>query len=204
MAFQNVVMPKIKLVHGVTKQIIDPVTVIGNGNRETRRKQSRYERFVWKFPSRSILKESKVELYEFFKSTNSSLDSFLMTDPDFPEFYETPLVHKTGSVWYLELPGGHPVFNPVMGGLSFYKNGVLAAATFAVDADGRPTVTITGTSGVDNVHVNGPVHLTVRLNSALGWSISAMDKSPSGATCTPTPTIVDMADIEIIEVFERA
>lgn len=204
MAFQNVIMPKLKLVHGASKQVIDPVTIIGNGTRETRRKQNRYERFAWKFPSRSILQETKVELYEFFRGTNMSLDSFLMQDPDFPEFINTPLTHKTSNVWYMELPGGHPVFNPVMGGLTFKVNGVTKAATFAIDADGRPTVTVTDSSGASAVTVSGPVYLTVRLNTSISWSISAMDKSPSGATCTPTPLIVDLSDIDIIEVFERA
>lgn len=204
MAFQNIIMPKLKLIHGVQKSVVDPVSVIGNGTRETRRKQNRYERFVWRFPSRSVLQESKQELHQFFRGVSASLDSFLFQDPDFPEFYNTTLTHKTGSTWYLELPGGHPVFNPVMGSLTFKVNGVTKAATFAIDADGRPTVTVTDSTNITGVTVSGPVYLTIRLNSTLSWTISAMDKSPSGADCTPTPLIVDMADIELIEVFERA
>lgn len=204
MAFQNVIMPKIKLVHGVTKQIVDPVMVVGNGNRETRRKQNRYERFVWQYPSRAILDDSKQELYQFFRSTNSSLDSFLFQDPDFPEFTGQSLTHKTGSTWYLELPGGHPIINPVMSGLTFKVNGVTQSATFATDDAGRPTVSIAGSSAVSTISVFGLVYLTVRLNSPLSWSIAALEPSANGTPDTPAPIIVDLGDISLIEVFEYA
>jgi len=204
MAFQNVIMPQIKLMHGVTKQVIDPVLIVGNGNRETRRKQNRYERFIWSYPARSILDTSKQELHEFFRGVNMALDSFLFQDPDFPEFYNTELVHKTGSIWYLELPNGHPVINPVMGGLVFKVNGTTKAATFAIDADGRPTVDVTDSSAITTVTVSGPVYMTVRLNSPIAWTLTAFDQSLSGANCAPAPYIVDLSDIELIEVFERA
>lgn len=204
MAFQNVIMPKIKLIHGVTKQVVDPVLVVGNGTRETRRKQNRYERFVWSYPSRSVLEDSKQELYEFFKSTNSSLDSFLFQDPDFPEFHGEGLTHKSGSTWYLELPGGHPIINPVMSELVFKIAGVTKSATFAIDASGRPTVTITDSNASSTIQVYGAVYLTVRLNSPLTWTIVALEKSPSGTDCTPVATVVDLGDISLIEVFERA
>jgi len=204
MAFINVVMPTIKLVHGVTKQVVDPVLVVGNGTRETRRKQNRYERFVWSYPSRAILNESKQELYEFFRSTEASLYSFLFQDPDFPEFTGQGLAHKSGTTWYLELPGGHPIINPVMDELTFYVNGVEQVATFAIDAAGRPTVSLPTSNAGSTITVYGSVYLTVRLNSPLSWSIQALEPSPNATPNTPTPVVVDLGDISIIEVFEYA
>lgn len=204
MAFQNVIMPKLKLVHGTSKQIVDPVVVIGNGVRETRRKQNRYERFVWNFPARSILNETKTELYGFFRGVNMALDSFLFQDPDFPEFTSTPLINqKSGDSWYFETPTGHPIFNPDMTNLVFRVGGVVKTATFAIDAAGRPVVTVADSS-LGGVTVTGPCYLAVRLGSPIAWSITAMEASPSGAQCTPTPTIVDLSDITLVEVFEYA
>lgn len=204
MAFQNVIMPKLKLVHGASKQIVDPVTVIGNGARETRRKQNRYERFVWNFPTRSILNETKTELYSFFRGVNMALDSFLFQDPDFPEFTYTPLINqKSGDSWYFETPTGHPIFNPDMANLVFRVGGVIKTATFAIDANGRPVVTVAD-SALGGVTVTGPCYLAVRLGAPISWAITAMDKSVTGQTCTPTPSIVDLSDITLVEVFEHA
>lgn len=223
MAFQNIIMPKLKLIHGVQKSVVDPVSVIGNGTRETRRKQNRYERFVWRFPSRSILQESKQELHQFFRGVSASLDSFLFQDPDRPELVNEFLggsraVDTPGyeDYWYFEVDG-HPLFNhPDTSQLDIKINGDTFYAdwwVFIHPTNGRPMILIPGSfsaagyiagSVVHPVIINGPIYLTVRLNSTLSWTISAMDKSPSGATCTPTPTIVDMADIELIEVFEHA
>ena len=205
MAFQNVVMPQIKLIHGVQKTVIDPVTIIGNGARETRRKQNRYERFSWNYPSRSILAESKQELHEFFAGMGSSLDSFLMIDPDFPDFAGMQLTEFAAPNWYFETPTGHPYFNPVMSGLTFKVNGVTKTATFFNGDDngalGRPYVSVANSLPGDIVTVSGPAHLTVRLNGTLAWNISAMVKN---GTCSPTPTIVDMSDLSLVEVFEYA
>lgn len=226
MAFQNIVMPKLKLIHGVTKQVVDPVTVIGNGSRETRRKQNRYERFVWRFPARSLLQESKQELYSFFKTTDAALDSFMFQDPDYPEFVNMPLISKVdgGSnptyvdCWYFDIYDGttnpHPLFNhPDTSLITFMiaDTEVLSFGTVEYHAvSGRPFVrlldsyAISASNGNASPQLTGPCYITARLNSPLTWTISAMDKSPNGTTCTPTPVIVDMGDIELIEVFERA
>lgn len=91
MAFTPQLMPQPKMVHGVNKQIVDPVFVTGNGVRETRRKQNRYARSVWTYPSNSILEESKWELYKFFTSIDSGLTSFLFIDPEMPYLDRMPL-----------------------------------------------------------------------------------------------------------------
>lgn len=223
MAFQHIIMPKLKLIHGVQKSVVNPVSVIGNGTRETRRKQNRYERFVWTFPSRSILQESKQELHEFFRGVSASLDSFLFQDPDRPEMVNESFAGRKAvdtpgyeDFWYFEVDG-HPLFNhPDTGQLDIKINGDTFYAEWLVfihPTNGRPMILIPGSfaaTGYSNgsvlyaMYISGPIYMTVRLNSTLSWTISAMDKSSSGATCTPTPLIVDMGDIELVEVFEHA
>ena len=97
--------------------------------------------------------------------------------------------------------------------ITFTINGIEVFGWGAVEyhnVTGRPLVRLDMSyamsiaNGNAAPRLNGPCYLTARLNSPLTWTISAMEKSPLGSTCSPTPTIVDMGDIEIIEVFEHA
>lgn len=202
MAFQPVIMPQIRLIHGVSKQIIDPVSVVGNGARESRRKQNRYDRYSWKFPSRSILQSSKQELHTFFRSVKGSLDSFMMVDPDRPQFVDEPLTSFAfAETWYFETSDGHPIFTGI-NDMVFYVNGEPAQSSgMFMIVDGRPLVQLQGTLETDTVTFSGTSYVAVRLNSPISWSITAMDPGPN---CNPTPSIVDMSDLELIEVFEYA
>jgi hypothetical protein len=211
MAFLNSKFPTLKLKHGVTKEIVDPVSVTGNGAREVRRKQNRWERFVWTIPARNLPNADKDAIYKFLRSTDMGLKSFLYQDPTFPEFNATPLPFRSSGTAYLNLPldattaGTHPVFNPVMGELVFRKNGNVVTATYnGVDSNGYPYVTITGGLLVTDVlTVTGPIYMTVRFNSTLRYSISAMSPSPLGGTCNVVPSVVELSDFQLIEVFER-
>lgn len=222
MAFTSIVMPKLKLVHGVNKQIVDPVFVTGNGTRETRRKQNRFERYVWNFPSRAITQESKMELYSFFQYVDGSLNSFMFQDPDLPEMYNTPLTQKPTEPewvdhWYFEIPGapnkpGHPLFNhvDVTSQLTYKTNNIdvfEGNTGIQYHPNGRPMIWVPDSYALSNsapLLVSGPIYLTVRLNSALNWTLSAFEQSPFGAACSPAPYIVEMGDIQLVEVFEHA
>ena len=88
-----------------------------------------------------------------------------------------------------------------MGSLS---NGSNASATFGgVDSFGFPYVTIIGSTPTDTITVTGPVYMTARFAGPLGFTITAMGKSPLGGTCNVVPTVIQLADFQIIEVFER-
>lgn len=211
MAFQNVIFPTLKLKHGIVREVVDPVMVTGNGAREVRRKQNRWERFVWTIPSRNLAQSDIDAIYKFLNGVDKSLDSFLFQDPHFPEFNNSKLTNKATNQWYLNLPfdsstaGTHPVMNPVLAGLSFKKNGVAHAVTptFAVDANGFPVITIPSTSPSDVVTITGPVYMTVRFEGTLTTTIMAMQKSTLGGTCNVTPTVSSIGDFRLVEVWER-
>lgn len=209
MAFQNVIFPALKLKHGAYKEISDPVSITGNGTRELRRKQNRWERFIWSIPARHMIEADKVAIYKFLRGVNMGLDSFLFQDPTCPELNLAPLKNRSTNTWYLNIPydsttaGTHPIMNPVMGGLKFRKNGNTVTATFAVDSAGFPYVTITGTVPTDVITVTGPLYMTVRFAGPLGYTIAAMEKSPLPGVCNVVPTVIQLADFQIIEVFER-
>jgi len=210
MAFTNIIFPTLKLKHGVIKEIVDPVMITGNGAREVRRKQNKWERFVWTIPARYLLEADKTAITKFLRQTDMGLKSFLFQDPTYPEFNATPLTSRSTNTWYLTLPwdtttaGTHPVFNPVMSGLVFKKNGVTVTATYTgIDGtNGLPYVTITGSVPADVITVTGPTYSTVRFAGPLRFSIAAMQKSPLGGTCNVVPTVVQLEDFQLIEVFE--
>ena len=208
MAFQAVTFPKMRLTHGMVKTVIDPMIITGNGVRELRRRQTRFDRFLWSFPARNLDQTDVDALYKFYVQVNRGLDSFRFQDPEFPEYNSSPLLHRSGTTWYLGIPddattgGRHPVFNPVMGSLSFTRNGSPVTPTFSISSDGFPIVTITGSSGTDDIRVTGPVYMTARFESPLSFTIVATSKSALNDSCTPIPTMQLVGDVNLIEVFE--
>ena len=211
MAFQNVIFPDLKMKHGTSKEIVMPVSVTGNGTRELRRKQNRFERFVWTIPARTLLEADKQAIYKFLNGVNYGLDSFLFRDPTMPELNGAIMTSRSGTTWFLNLPfdsttaGTHPIMNPVMGGLTFKQNGVaVTGVTYGgLDSNGYPYITVPGSVITDVITVTGPVYMTARFDSTFNFSISAMAPSPLGASCAPATTMIELGDIKIVEVFER-
>ena len=211
MAFQNVIFPDLKMKHGAQKEVVMPISITGNGTREVRRKQNRFERFVWSIPARTLLEADKQAVYKFLNQVNFGLDSFLYKDPTMPELNGAIMTSRSGDTWYLNLPfdsttaGTHPIMNPVMGGFTFKKNGIaVTGVTFGgLDTNGLPHITVPTSISTDTITVTGPVYMTARFDSTFSYTITAMAPSPLGATCAPATTMVEMGDIKIVEVFER-
>lgn len=210
MAFQNIIFPDLKLKHGIHKEIVMPVSITGNGNREVRRKQNRYERFVWSIPARTLLEADKQAIYKFLNQVNYGLDSFLYRDPTYPELNGAIMSYRSGTTWYLNIPfdsttaGTHPIINPVMAGLTFKKNAVaVTGVTFAVGTDGRPYIDVPASVSTDVITVTGPLYMTARFDSTFNFTIAAMIPSPLNASCAPNPSMVELGDFNIVEVFER-
>lgn len=210
MAFQNVTFPEIKLKHGISREIVVPVSVTGNGNRELRRKMYRHERFIYTIPARTLLEADKQAIYKFFNQVNYGLDSFMFKDPTI-EFNDSKLSFRSGTTWWLNLPfdsttaGTHPVYNPKLADLWFKKNTVaVTGVTLSYDTTtGLPYVTVPGSVNTDTITVSGPVYITVRFNGTFTHTTVAMAPSTNGGTCNPVPVMVELGDISLIEVFEK-
>lgn len=80
MAFQNILFPNPKLIHGLKKEIIQGTKIISNGNTEYRlSKNDPRRRWIW--PSRAMSNTDKEAIVNFVKSVDMSLDSFRFYDP---------------------------------------------------------------------------------------------------------------------------
>lgn len=210
MAFANLKFPELRLKHGISRETIYPVTVTGNGTREIRRAQFRWERHVWSIPSRNLVQADREDLAVFLKNVNFGLHSFLYQDPLFPEYNGHILTYRSGTTWYLTMPNSitsaddHPFLHPQMGELTFKKNGVTTAATLGGtdSTTGLTYINMTGSINTDVITAYGPVYFTVRLDSSFGSTITAMEKSSLGGTCNVVPTVQSINDIRLIEVFE--
>lgn len=205
MAFKDELFPDVKLVHGIVKQITDPVGIVSNGNKEFRIKKNRFSRLSWSIPSNNMTEETKLQINGFLADKDYALDSFKFKDPDYPAFTDAILQNKTGNIWYVNIPfddntpGTHPIFQfdattsmraSVNGTGSIIVNGMLS-----IDADGRPIVTIPTTVDSDIVRLTGDIYFAVRLDSTTGWSLKALSD-------LNTPSIVNYSEIKLIEVFE--
>lgn len=201
MAFQNELFPSIKLIHGVSKSIIDPVSIISNGNTEYRVKKNRYARFTWSIPSNNLNEEDKLEINAFLSDKDHGLDSFKFTDPDLSTLSAGLMSSAGTDTWFLNIPhdtnnaGKHPIFHS--SNLTATKNGLAATiASTSLDSNGRPILTITGSIPSDVIRITGNFYFAVRLDSSTGWSLKAL-------TGTNTPDIVGYSEIKLIEVFEQ-
>lgn len=222
MAFQNITFPDLKLKHGLVKTVVDPVVITGNGAREVRRRQNQFERFVWSIQSRNLTEADKLAIHAFLRGVNIAQDSFLYRDPTWPTFTDVRLPQGTGtgagvSQRQLCFPYAvpnvsnildnrlkHPIYNLSLTGLTFKNNGVTAAASsFGVLDDGHQYVTVTGATNGSNVTVTGTPKLVVRFNGQLGWAIAAMTLPSGGACGDVVPSVVQLADFQLVEVFEQ-
>lgn len=229
MSFTYTAFPELRLKHGVEKTINDPVSITTNGNREVRRKVNKQERYSWKIPSRNLYQEDMEEIVNFFVASQSSVNSFLYRDPTLPELVNqrfTPITISGAPVFALFHTGQHPVMNLGRTGnlpawdfalstIVIKRNGVVQTVdtNFAVLENydlslyGYPrTMVIVPTStwsSTDVVTFSGPLYHTVRFDSMINYSITAMEKSNLlTGTCEVVPTISQLGDVSLIEVFE--
>jgi len=199
MAFINEQFPSVKLVHGVKKSIIDPVAVVTNGNQEFRIKKNRFPRFNWEIPSANVTEETKLEMNAFLAAKDHSLDSFKFSDPDQVTLTDGLMLSKSGSDWYFNIPfdstttGNHPIFHS--DNLTATRNGSPATISGTSVVDGLPIITITGSSPGDVIKITGEIFFAVRLDSATGWSLQALNGDN-------TPNIIGYSTLKLIEVFE--
>jgi hypothetical protein len=75
MAFQNVLFPNPKLIHGLKKEFAQQTKIISNGNAEYRISKNQMRR-IWTWPARNISATEWQALVTFMSSVNFSLDSF--------------------------------------------------------------------------------------------------------------------------------
>lgn len=81
MAFQNVLFPNPKLIHGLQKSVVQNVNVVTNGNTEYRILKNSQPRQRWVWSSRAMSQTDINTLVTFLKSVNMMLDSFRFYDP---------------------------------------------------------------------------------------------------------------------------
>jgi len=201
MAFQNELFPDIKLKHGVAKSVLDPVSVVSNGNREYRLKKNRYDRFSWSIPAHNLNDSDKLEINAFLADKDYALDSFKFKDPDVPTLVDGLMKFNTGTTWFFNIPfdentsGKHPIFHSDT--LTATVNGSPATITSTgLDASGRPIIDVVGSSSGDVVRITGNIYFAVRLDSTTGWSLKALDTNNA-------PVIVGYSVIKLLEVFEQ-
>lgn len=207
MAFSNLTFPQLKLKHGISKQIIDPITITGNGAREVRRKQNKTDRGVWSFPARNIYEADKLTLVKFLQQTRMGADSFYFQDPTMPVLQDAVMASRSTNTFYYNVPfdaatpGNHPIIRPVNAGLTVKLNGTATTSySFGAGTDGLPYIQVTGATPSDTVTVSGAYYLVCRFAGTVQYTITAMQKLDNN--CTVTPTVVELGDFQIIEVFE--
>lgn len=213
---------EMRLKHGVTVELIDPVIITGNGGREVRRRVQRWPRFIWTFQPRVI----PMSEYQYIRNALAaySTSSFRLQDPTMGYFRETQLTayNNTNGKWVMEvdLDGGssrHPYFNPTISELKIRKNGAVIANTGVTmtTEGGVPVINIPSTVTTDTIKVVGTFYPTVRFEGTLTATTVAMQSAQWRETSVPasTPpvtgcnsmeaTYVALEEFKVIEVWEQ-
>lgn len=76
MAYQNILFPNPKLIHGLQKEIIKQTKVVSNGNTEFRITKNASCRQRWTWPSRAMLHSDIDAIIAFADSVDMAKDSF--------------------------------------------------------------------------------------------------------------------------------
>lgn len=196
MAFLNVTMPELKLVHGMRKSSSNPVNVLTNGTFEYRLKKSKFDRFVYSFPSRAILNESKLALYQFYSTVEGPLYSFKFKDFDNKWSGQQLTTYIGSSAWEFHYPGNrnHPLWK-YDSGMVVKVNGTPTAFTHSV-VNNVARLTVSGSNSNSVVTIDsGNIYLVGRFSSEISWSLSALDSNNQ-------PLAVDFDAVNIQEVYE--
>ena len=204
MAFENVVFPYYPMKHNISKSIIDPVSVVSNGNREYRIKRQAWERYEWTLPVQTMTNEQKEDIKGFLLQRQHSLNSFKFVDPDYATWdIGTRLSYNSLIFWNINLPasrtnlniaGTHPIFNS--DAFTVTINGNPDVVTAYEFPGGVPVARIPAAISTDIVEINSNSipYFTVRLASSIGYTLAALD--------TNNETLgVNHAEIKLIEVF---
>lgn len=198
MAFINAVFPNPRLIHGIERNFIRPVPVVGNGVIESRIQKLKHYRTQWIWPARSMTKERRDEVFNFIMdSMEFGKNSVKFKDPLGSKWNLAQLQYAGSSnLFKLTVRGtdDHPVFH-LDSDVSVLLNGSPAAFTKQM-VNGVPCIAVVGANAASSVTISGSFFYAVRLNqSTLSYSAEALnyDNSDFGGA---------VGDIELLEVFE--
>lgn len=198
MAFQNIVFPNLKLIHGLKKSALLPVSIVTNGSSEFRIARMRFDKFTWTYPGRVIMAADKLALYNFYKTVHGATDSFKFADPDYPAWTGETLTWSSGTYWKFNFPNSvdHPLFN-YDSAMVVKKNGSTVTWAHAI-VNGLPYLSIPSAISSDVITVtSGAIYLAARFDQAMSWSLEALDTNNK-------PYIVNLDNLTLQEVFEHA
>lgn len=200
MSFDSATFPSFPMIHGVSKAISDPVQVSSNGTYEYRVRRNRWERLSWSIPTQTMTVAQKDAIRKFLLQRNHALNSFRFIDPEQSTLTSAKMSWNSGTYWNLAVPldantaGTHPIFNPILGELTVTVNGSPSTLNSFTVLNGVPVVSITGTTGSENVRISGNLYYTVRLATDLSYALYALD-------CSNKPLGYQVSSIELIEVY---
>lgn len=185
MAFEDVVFPDYPMKHGISKLIIDPVSVITNGTLEYRIKKQAWQKFKWTVPVQTMTNEQKEDIRSFLLQRSSSLNSFKYVDPDAAVWNNARLSYHSGTLWEVNMPlstfdqsvaGTHPLFNAEIAGVSLNGTPIGSPLPALQITDGVPVIDVSGSISADDVRItSGFMYFTVRLASTLSYALVALD-----------------------------
>lgn len=203
MSIDNVLFPNLKLIHGFTREILGNILIVDNNSSglEKRIRKSPFERYIWSFQGTNVLSSDVQTLHKFWQERGNGHHSFKFQDPYYPEFNNALLASAGGTTWYLNIPysssqaGEHPVFNFDVTTTATVNGTPTGIAGASIDSSGRPIITITGTTGTEEVRITGPCYLTARFDRNLSWSMAALDSDN-------LPYVDLLGEVRLKEVFE--
>lgn len=182
MAFDNATFPFVPLKHDRRVTVIDPVSVVTNGNYEYRVKRQQWERFEFTLSAQTMTNEQKENIRQFLMQRDNSFRTFKYVDPEYSTWEDVVLPYSgTWGHHYMYLPFGastpgttHPLFNQDAADFTVKLGGTPTTFTFE-KLNGIPTVYSFGANGIDPLTISGTISYNVRLNSSFQDVLFALD-----------------------------
>ena len=198
MAFQNIVFPELKLVHGMSKVKSDSSTsVFGNGYREYRVKRGNVNPIRWSFPGRALVKSDAQTLIDFYNTVDGISDSFKFKDPDDHKWTLFRLENLSSSLWTVKSNTGSYIFH-LDGSINVYLNDVFHSSVTSVTiSNGVPVFNIAGTTSSDKIEVTGRFYYAARFDSSISYDLAALTNNNETAA-------ILLGDVSLKEVPEYA
>lgn len=177
MAFQNVVFPELKLIHGMTRTRTDRTQVFGNGYSEFRIRRGLIDPVDWSFPGRALELADARTLIDFYNDVNGTLDSFKFKDPDDYKWTEFQLEYHSGTSWVLKSNSGSYIYL-LNGTISIELDDVAAGSTGTVTViNGVPTISVGGSNAGSKVEITGQFYYGARFNAPISYEVAALDNN---------------------------
>ena len=121
MAYQNILFPNPKLIHGLQKEVVKQTKIITNGNKEFRINKQANFRQRWTWPARAMSQTDIDAIVTFADTVDMALDSFNFYCPIKKQTFKVRFEDASVSMTVEALSSNNSVIYSTIGDISLIE-----------------------------------------------------------------------------------